>query len=271
MIPSYESSDSIGKLKVKNKKKLSFQEKNAYHGSTLGAASLGGMTNMHAQGGLPLPDFVHIDQPYDFENILEITQNPEKEKEFAQYAAQKLEQKIREIGPEKIAAFVGEPVQGAGGVIIPPKTYWNHINQICEKYDILLVSDEVICGFGRTGKWFGFQTFNINADIVPMAKGLSSGYLPIGAVAVSKRVEEKLYSQKAGEFAHGFTYSGHPACATAAIENINIIKDENLVEQRKKNRPQIQKCTQISRKYPNRAHNQSNRTIRCYRNRISKK
>ena len=150
------------------------------------------------------------------------------EAEFGEYAAAALEKKILELGADNVAAFIAEPVQGAGGVIVPPDTYWPAIQKICSEHNILLVADEVICGFGRTGSWFGSDTFNIKPDLMAIAKGLSSGYLPIGGVAVSDRVAEGL--ERGGDFNHGYTYSGHPACAAAALANIAIMQKENIVE-----------------------------------------
>ncbi|MBO6557886.1 MAG: aspartate aminotransferase family protein [Pseudomonadales bacterium] len=197
---------------------------NAYHGSTVAAASLGGMKPMHAQGGLPIPDIVHINQPYWYQDGGDLS--PE---EFGTKVADELEEKILQLGAENVAAFIGEPIQGAGGVIIPPSTYWPRIQSICEKYDILLVADEVICGFGRTGKWFGSDYYEITPDLMPIAKGLSSGYLPIGAVIISDRVADGLVD-KGGEFNHGFTYSGHPVAAAAAVANLSILIDEGMVD-----------------------------------------
>ena len=197
---------------------------NAYHGSTIAAGSLGGMKPMHEQGGLPIPGIVHIDQPYWFELGGDLS--PE---EFGVKAARALEAKIDEIGVDKVAAFIAEPIQGAGGVIIPPKTYWPEIQRICDDYGILLVADEVICGFGRTGEWFGSDYFDIRPDLMPMAKGLSSGYLPIGAVMVNDRVTDVLIG-KGGEFHHGFTYSGHPVSCAVAVANIEILRDEGIVD-----------------------------------------
>ncbi|GFE91690.1 aspartate aminotransferase family protein [Steroidobacter agaridevorans] len=197
---------------------------NAYHGSTMAGASLGGMKPMHEQGGLPIPGIVHIRQPYWFGEGGDLS--PE---EFGLVAARALEEKILQIGPEKVAAFIGEPIQGAGGVIIPPSTYWPEIQRIVDKYGILLVADEVICGFGRTGRWFGSEYFGIRPDLMPIAKGLSSGYLPIGGVMVGDRVAEVMTTQ-AGEFNHGFTYSGHPAACAVACAAIKILRDERIVE-----------------------------------------
>lgn len=205
-------------------KKAFIGRRNAYHGSTMASASLGGMSAMHAQGDLPLPGFHHVLQPhwFDFGGDL----SPE---EFGLKAARAVEDKILELGPENVAAFIGEPIQGAAGVIIPPSTYWPEINRICRKYDILLIADEVICGFGRTGEWFGFETFGIEPDIVPMAKGLSSGYMPIGAVAVSNKVADFLY-EHGGEFFHGYTYSGHPVACAVAVENLRLLDEGGLVK-----------------------------------------
>jgi putrescine aminotransferase len=197
---------------------------NAYHGSTMAGASLGGMKPMHEQGGLPIPGIVHIRQPYWFGEGGDLS--PE---EFGLVAARALEEKILQIGPEKVAAFIGEPIQGAGGVIIPPSTYWPEIQRIVDKYGILLVADEVICGFGRTGRWFGSEYFGIRPDLMPIAKGLSSGYLPIGGVMVGDRVAEVM-TTRAGEFNHGFTYSGHPAACAVACATIKILRDERIVE-----------------------------------------
>lgn len=197
---------------------------NGYHGSTIGGASLGGMKGMHAQGNLPIANVVHIEQPWYYG----LAQDGENREDFGIRAANWLEEKIKQIGADKIAAFVGEPIQGAGGVIIPPRTYWPRIEEICRQNNILLVSDEVICGFGRTGNWFGHQTLGFKPDIITTAKGLSSGYLPIGAVLVNDKVTEGLLA--GGEFNHGFTYAGHPVAAAVAKKNLAILQDENIVE-----------------------------------------
>ncbi len=205
---------------------------NGYHGSTMGGASLSGMRYMHAQGGLPIPDIVHIGQPHRLEHNLERQAQglpPLDEFEFGRLAASWLEDKIREIGPDRIAAFIGEPVQGAGGVIVPPETYWPEIQRICDRYGILLVSDEVICGFGRTGHWFGCETMGSKPDLMTFAKGVTSGYVPLGGVMVGDRVAKVLIEQ-GGDFNHGFTYSGHPVAAAVAVANIKLIQQLKLVE-----------------------------------------
>jgi putrescine aminotransferase len=226
-----ESNDTIvrfvrhyWKLKGKPYRQHFIGRRRGYHGSTMVAASLGGMEGMHGQGGLPLPGFHHVLQPHWFD--FGGDKSPE---EFGLEAAAEVEKKILEVGPENVAAFIGEPIQGAGGVIIPPKTYWPEIERICRKYGILIIADEVICGFGRTGNWWGFETMGFNPDIVPMAKGLSSGYLPIGAVAFADHLIADFF-ELGGEFYHGMTYAGHPVAAAVALENINIIEREKLVE-----------------------------------------
>jgi putrescine aminotransferase len=200
--------------------------KNAYHGSTMAGASLGGMSGMHAQGGLPIPGIVHIEQPHWYEVGRPLGLG---RAEFGRRAAQWLEDKILEIGADKVAAFIGEPVQGAGGVIVPPETYWPEIQRICDRYGILLVSDEVICGFGRTGNWWGCETMGTRPDLMTFAKGVTSGYIPLGGVMVGDRVADVLIGQ-GGEFTHGYTYSGHPVACAVAIANIRLIRELKLVD-----------------------------------------
>ncbi|MCU0942513.1 MAG: aspartate aminotransferase family protein [Hydrogenophaga sp.] len=196
---------------------------NAYHGSTMAGASLGGMSGMHAQGDLPIPGIVHIGQPYHFENALP----GESEADFGVRAARWLEEKILEVGPDKVAAFIAEPVQGAGGVIIPPATYWPEIQRIVDRYGILLISDEVICAFGRLGHWFAYEKFGYRPDLVTFAKGVTSGYVPLGGVMVGDRVAKVLIEQ-GGEFNHGYTYSGHPVACAVALANLELMEREDL-------------------------------------------
>lgn len=207
----------------KPEKKVILSRVNAYHGSTVAAAALGGMAGMHAQGGV-IGDIDHIMQPYWFNEGLDMSKD-----EFGLKAARALGERIDEIGEDKIAAFIAEPIQGAGGVIVPPDTYWPEVKRILAERDILFISDEVICGFGRTGSWFGCQTYDTTPDIMTMAKGLSSAYLPIGGVTVSDKIAEVFHSV-GGEFTHGYTYSGHPASCAAAIANLKIMHREKLVD-----------------------------------------
>ena len=195
---------------------------NAYHGSSVGSASLGGMKGMHMQGGLPIPDIHHIDQPNWYLEGGDLS--PE---EFGLERARQLEAKILELGPENVAGFIAEPVQGAGGVIVAPETYWPEIQRIVDEYGILLIVDEVICGFGRTGNWFGSQTLNIRPHIMTMAKGLSSGYQPIGGSMLCDEVAEVIGQI---EFNHGYTYSSHPVAAAVALENLRILENERIID-----------------------------------------
>jgi putrescine aminotransferase len=179
---------------------------------------------MHPQSDLPLPGFVHVQAPYWYADGGAL--DPEA---FGQRAAQDLERCILELGPERVGAFIGEPIQGAGGVIIPPPGYWAEIQRICRRHDVLLIADEVICGFGRTGRWFGSDSFAIEPDLMTVAKGLSSGYLPIAALMLGQRVGDAI-AEAGEEWAHGFTYSGHPVAAAVALENLRIIEAEGLHE-----------------------------------------
>jgi putrescine---pyruvate transaminase len=205
-------------------RKVIISRHNAYHGSTMAGASLGGMSGMHAQGDLPIPNITHIEQPYFFD----LGKPGETADEFGVRSAGWLEEKILAVGPDKVAAFIAEPLQGAGGVIIPPATYWPEIQRIVDKYDILLISDEVICAFGRLGHWFGYEKFGYKPDLVTFAKAVTSGYIPLGGVMVGNRVAEVLI-EKGGEFNHGYTYSGHPVACAVGLANIAIMEREGLV------------------------------------------
>jgi putrescine aminotransferase len=181
------------------------------------------MAGMHDQAGM-VPGVHHITPPYWFDFGGDMSRE-----EFGLWAARELERTIDELGEDNVAAFIAEPIMGAGGVLIPPETYWPEISRICAEREILLVVDEVICGFGRTGNWFGSNTYDLKPDLMPIAKGLSSGYLPIGGVMVADRVADVLID-KGGEFYHGYTYSGHPAACAAALENLRIMREERVVE-----------------------------------------
>lgn len=197
----------------------------AYHGSTVAGASLGGMKHMHEQLGGAVPGIVHVMMPYAFELALP----GESDHDFGLRAAKAVEDAILEAGPDKVAAFIGEPIQGAGGVKIPPASYWPEVQRICRKYDVLLMLDEVITGYGRTGNWFAAQTFGIEPDTITTAKALTSGYLPLSALLVGDRIAKTLVD-KGGEFYHGYTYSGHPVACAVALKNLEIIDREGLIE-----------------------------------------
>ncbi|MFG1330985.1 aspartate aminotransferase family protein [Xanthobacter autotrophicus] len=208
----------------KPEKSIFISRRNGYHGSTLGGASLGGMKPMHAQGGLPIPGIIHVAQPYWWAEGGEMGRE-----EFGLYAAREVARAIDEAGPENVAAFIGEPIQGAGGVIIPPANYWPEVEKICRERDVLLVCDEVICGFGRTGRWFGADFMGVKPDLITFAKGITSGYFPLGGVIVGDKVAEG-FIEHGGDFNHGFTYSGHPGGCAAALANLKIMHEEKLVE-----------------------------------------
>lgn len=210
-------------IKGQPNKKTIISRVNGYHGSTVAGASLGGMTYMHEQGDLPIPGIVHIPQPYWFGEGGDMTPD-----EFGIWAAEQLEKKILELGVDNVGAFIAEPIQGAGGVIVPPDTYWPKVKEILDKYDILFVADEVICGFGRTGEWFGSDFYGLKPDMMTIAKGLTSGYIPMGGLIVRDEVVAVL--NEGGDFNHGFTYSGHPVAAAVALENIRILREEKIVE-----------------------------------------
>ncbi|MFJ7790542.1 aspartate aminotransferase family protein [Pseudomonas sp. p21] len=205
-------------------KKVMIGRWNGYHGSTLAATALGGMKFMHEMGGL-IPDVAHIDEPYWYAEGGELTPA-----EFGRRCAQQLEEKILELGAENVAGFIAEPFQGAGGMIFPPESYWPEIQRICRQYDVLLCADEVIGGFGRTGEWFAHEYFGFEPDTLSIAKGLTSGYVPMGGLVLSKRIAEALV-ERGGVFAHGLTYSGHPVAAAVAIANLKALRDEGIVRQ----------------------------------------
>jgi putrescine aminotransferase len=213
-------------LKGKPEKKIHISRDYAYHGVTFGGASLSGLTPMHPQWDLPMPGFAKVAAPYWFgaKAAGYGDLNPE---EFGIVAAHALEQKILELGPDRVASFSAEPVQGAGGVIFPPSNYWPEIQRICAQYDVLLHLDEVITGFGRLGEWFGADAFAIAPDVMSMAKGLSSGYQPISAVSLGLRMADVILKSNE-ELVHGFTYSGHPVASAVALKNLEIMERESV-------------------------------------------
>lgn len=211
------------KLRGQPEKTVFISRRNGYHGSTIGGASLGGMAWMHAQGNLPIPGVVHVAQPWWWGEGGDMTPD-----DFGLWAAREVARAIDDIGAENVAAFIGEPIQGAGGVIMPPDTYWPEVQRICRERDVLIVADEVICGFGRTGEWFGSTHYGVEPDLMTIAKGITSGYLPMGGVMVADHVGDVL--EAGGDFNHGYTTSGHPACCAAALANLDILQGEGLVD-----------------------------------------
>ena len=203
-------------------KRFVISRKNAYHGSTIAGASLGGMGFMHKQFET-LNYVTHVDQPYWYGEGGDM--DPEA---FGRQAAASLEQRINELGADNVAAFIAEPVQGAGGVIVPPASYWPEIQRICREHDVLLITDEVICGFGRLGEWFGADYYDLQPDLMSFAKAVTNGYQPLGGVLVGDRVADVIKSD-GGEFAHGYTYSGHPAACAAALATLEILHEQDIV------------------------------------------
>ena len=226
-----ESNDTVFRLARlywdcmgKPAKKIFISRKNAYHGSTVAGASLGGMPGMHRQSGLPIAGIHHIGQPYWFGEGRDM--DPA---EFGRLRARELEQALDQLGEANVCAFIAEPIQGAGGVVIPPESYWPEIARICAEREILLIADEVITGFGRTGAMWGAETYGITPDFMSIAKAMTSGYVPMGGVLIADRVAEVLI-EGAGEIFHGYTWSGHPAACAAGLVNLRIMAEERLVE-----------------------------------------
>ena len=213
-------------LEGKPEKNIIISRQMAYHGSTIAGASLSGMEGMHGQLHGAVPNIIHVMMPYAFELALP----GESDHDFGLRAAKAIEDAIVEAGPENVAAFIGEPVQGAGGVKIPPASYWPEVQRICKKYDVLLMLDEVITAYGRTGEWFAAQSMGIEADTITTAKALTSGYQPLSALLVGDRMATTIV-EKGGEFFHGYTYSGHPVACAVALRNLEIIEREGLIEQ----------------------------------------
>jgi putrescine aminotransferase len=209
-----------------------------YHGLTYGATSATGLANFW-KGFEPLaPGFLHAPPP-------SVYRYPGDGSAGAAYA-RALEQVILDAGPETVAAVVAEPVQGVGGVVVPPADYFPLVREICDRHDVLLIADEVITGFGRTGRWFAMQHWNVQADLMIFAKGITSGYLPLSGVMLTREVHDTLRSVK-GPFQHGFTYSGHPTACAVALRNLRIIEDEGLVERVAAIGPYLQKRLQALR------------------------
>ncbi len=200
----------------------------AYHGVTVAAASLGGLEGNHRDFDLPIERFLHVDCPHHYRH----GRPGETEEEFATRLAAQVEERILAEGPETVAAFIAEPVMGAGGVLVPPAGYFEKVQAVLRRYGVLMIADEVICGFGRTGEMFGSTTFGIRPDILTCAKALSSGYVPISAVMVNDKVHAAIaaHSGKLGSFGHGYTYSGHPVACAIALEVLRVYEDERILD-----------------------------------------
>lgn len=215
-------------LKGRPEKKKIIARWSSYHGTSISTASLTGLPTFHAPYNLPLPEVRHTLMPHYYRNALP----GESEADFVARMAKALEDMILEEGPETVGAFIAEPITGAGGVVAPPKGYFEAIQKILSKYDILMIADEVICGYGRLGKNFGSEIFNIKPDMMASAKGLTSGYFPMSAAFITEEIWEVLRqgSEKTGNFSHGYTYSGHPVGCAVALKNLEIVEEEGLVE-----------------------------------------
>jgi 4-aminobutyrate--pyruvate transaminase len=219
------------------KKKIISRGK-AYHGVTVASASLTGLPNNHRDFDLPIANILHVECPHWYR----FGQPGESEEAFATRLANSLEQRILSEAPETVAAFIAEPILGAAGVLLPPATYFEKIQAVLKKYDVMLIADEVICGFGRTGNMWGTETYGLKPDMISCAKALSSAYLPIGAVMVSEEIYGALtrQSEKIGVFSHGFTYSGHPVTSAVALETLKIYAERDLLTHVRKIAPRMQ-------------------------------
>lgn len=224
------------RLQGKPERNVILSRELGYHGSTMASASMTGIPYMREQFALPLPGFEYAPCPYHFRDGKGM--NPE---EFGKAVARRTEERILEIGPERIAAFIAEPVQGAGGLIVPPPGYWPAMMEILKRHDILLIADEVVCGFGRTGEWFGSQTYRLEPDMMALAKGLTSGYVPLAALILGPRVSEAILAT-GKDLAHGMTYEGHPVGCAVALAAIEVTQKEDLVRRvREETGPYLQK------------------------------
>ena len=236
--------NAIGKPE---KKKIIGRER-GYHGNTVASVSVSGQPHMRAGFDIPLPMFRHTDNPHYYRFHTE----GETEEQFADRMAANLEALILAEGPDTVGAFFGEPVQGGGGAITPPRTYWEKIQKVLRKYDVLLVADEVIAGFGRTGNMWGSETYGIQPDMISCAKALSAAYQPISALMISDKVYDALESLSAtnGTFGHGFTYGAHPVACAVALETLKIYEERDIVGQVRKVGPVMQAGLEKFRDHP---------------------
>ena len=232
----------------KPRKKKIIGRVRGYHGNTVAAVSVSGQPHMHADFDVPLPNFRHTDNPHYYR----FHHDGESEEQFSSRMADSLEQLILAEGPETVAAFFGEPAQGAGGAITPPVTYWEKIQAVLRKYEVLLVADEVICGFGRTGNVWGCQTYGIEPDMLSCAKALSAAYQPISALLVNEKIHQAMLgeSRKLGSFGHGFTYAAHPVACAVAIETLNIYAERQIFDHVRRVAPVMQQALAATLEHP---------------------
>jgi len=240
-----EANDSLVKLvwyynnaRGRPRKKKIVSRLKAYHGVTVASGSLTGLPNNHRDFDLPIANILHTDCPHHYR----FAKDGESEEEFATRLAGNLEKLIQDQGPDTVAAFIAEPVMGAGGVIVPPRTYFEKIQEVLRRHDVLMLADEVICGFGRTGNMFGCETFNIRPDAITVAKALSSAYLPISGILLTQQIFDAMVaeSEKIGVFGHGFTYSGHPVPAAVALRNLELMEERQILDHVKRVAPRFQ-------------------------------
>ncbi|TMQ18580.1 MAG: aspartate aminotransferase family protein [Candidatus Rokuibacteriota bacterium] len=222
----------------RHRKKKIIARQRGYHGTTMVAASLTGLAASHRDFDLPIPQVRHTDCPYFYR----YAKPGDTEEQFATRLAENLDAQIQREDPDTVAAFIAEPVMGAGGVIVPPATYFEKVQAVLKQHDVLLIADEVICGFGRTGRMFGSETFGLQPDIVTMAKAITSGYLPLSATVISEEIYRACVgqSEKHGVFAHGYTYTGHPAACAVALESLDIYAERDLVGHVRRLAPRLQ-------------------------------
>jgi len=222
----------------RHRKKKIIARQRGYHGTTMVAASLTGLAASHRDFDLPIPQVRHTDCPYFYR----YAKPGDTEEQFATRLAENLDAQIQREDPDTVAAFIAEPVMGAGGVIVPPATYFEKVQAVLKKHDVLLIADEVICGFGRTGRMFGSETFGLRPDIVTMAKAITSGYLPLSATVISEEIYRACVgqSEKHGVFAHGYTYTGHPAACAVALESLDIYAERDIVGHVRRLAPRLQ-------------------------------
>jgi 4-aminobutyrate--pyruvate transaminase len=222
----------------RHRKKKIISRQRAYHGTTMVAASLTGLPASHRDFDLPIPQVRHTDCPYFYR----YGKAGESEEQFATRLAENLDAQIEREDPDTVAAFIAEPVMGAGGVLVPPATYFDKVQAVLKKHDVLLIADEVICGFGRTGRMFGTETFGLRPDIMTMAKAITSGYLPLSATVISEEIYRACVgqSEKLGVFAHGYTYTGHPAACAVALEVLDIYEERDIVGHVRRVTPRLQ-------------------------------